>query len=620
MDDGLIDNDNQRSVNRRKVLQSLAAASGIGLAGCSTDDGSGDGDGTGGGTGDSGERVPTVVVEWLAGTKQHEDMRGAIVNPAQELGIEVEYKAVEAGNQIEGTFNASYHHFTFWTQNSDPSRIDPNEMTRRFAADFAGGNGLPSPNDYMNCEYTHKAIQQQNAPTEEARRELVNQAHSIASNAAVWCPIAPTTYLSAYRPSVVDIGGTGQQGFNAVNPNGYIKSESKTGDPIIAQVDRTVVESSNHPTLNSVPDIAVWNSLPNSPLLEYNEEREIIHNLASDYETRNDGKTIEVQLKEGIEFHNGDPITGEDAKWTFEHFSKNIDLFPRFNYGEDQFESIEAPDERTVVFNFKEPSLSFIGQSLSRWGILNKDHWISAGAEDNPDGVSFTAENYVGSGPFEVKSFEPRNILHLVPTDNHPVHSPKSEWILQAFAEEGSAISSFIQNEVHVVEDITPGSEERIKQDASDDSEFVTAFGFLPRIMYPQFGFAPTKFEPFRKAWGAAIDRKQANEVALGGRSKPALFAGVFMDNHPWYPGDDNLYFYTDKPQGDVEQARQHLEEAGWSWDDDGNLRYPGDADLSPRFEGGEGGLPNYDDWPCLTSEGKYVGCENAPEEHQYSC
>jgi len=402
----MTDNNTRPSIDRRKLLQGLTAASGIAFAGCSSDDDGSDGGGGGSDGSDGGddmsERVPTVVVEWLAGTQQVEDMRGAIVNPTEQLGIDVNYEAVETGTQIEGTFNASYHHFTFWTQNSDPSRIDPNEMTRRFAADFAGGNGLPSPNDYMNCEYTHNAIQQQNAETIERRGELVNRAHSIASEEAVWCPVSDVPYLGAYRPEAIEIGGTGTQGVSTINPNVFIKSEPSRDGPVVAKVDPSVVESANHPTLNSVPDIAIWNSLPNSPLLEYNEERELVTNLASDYEVSDSGRTIEVTLEDGIEFHNGDPITPEDVKWTFEYLASNIAVFPRFNYDIDQFDSIEVTGDRRVEFTFGEPTLPFINQSLSRWGILHKDIWIEAGADDNPDGVTFSADEYVGSGPFEM--------------------------------------------------------------------------------------------------------------------------------------------------------------------------------------------------------------------------
>jgi peptide/nickel transport system substrate-binding protein len=62
----------------------------------------------------------------------------------------------------------------------------------------------------------------------------------------------------------------------------------------------------------------------------------------------------------------------------------------------------------------------------------------------------------------------------------------------------------------------------------------------------------------------------------------------------------------TDKPEGDIEEAKQVLRDAGWGQDDDGNWHYPPDADLSPRWP--KDGKPSASEFPCLTKEGKYSG------------
>jgi peptide/nickel transport system substrate-binding protein len=85
--------------------------------------------------------------------------------------------------------------------------------------------------------------------------------------------------------------------------------------------------------------------------------------------------------------------------------------------------------------------------------------------------------------------------------------------------------------------------------------------------------------------------------------------SSYFTSAHPWYP-EDEVYQATDDPTGDVEQAKQILRDAGWGWDDDGNLRYPADADLSPRWPKGE--YPNEDNgFPCVTADGEYNQTEN---------
>jgi len=81
----------------------------------------------------------------------------------------------------------------------------------------------------------------------------------------------------------------------------------------------------------------------------------------------------------------------------------------------------------------------------------------------------------------------------------------------------------------------------------------------------------------------------------------PIYESRVLLDTHPFSPPDDELTKFTDQPQGDSDGARRTLEEAGWGWDDDGNLRYPPDADLSPLWPQGE--EPSADDFPCLDED-----------------
>jgi peptide/nickel transport system substrate-binding protein len=121
--------------------------------------------------------------------------------------------------------------------------------------------------------------------------------------------------------------------------------------------------------------------------------------------------------------------------------------------------------------------------------------------------------------------------------------------------------------------------------------------------MYPQYPEPPIKFKAFREAMGKAINRQEINSVVNFNEADIQLHPIWFLANHPWHP--DGIRTYTDDPTGDIVAARQVLEDAGWSWDDDGNLLYPVDADTSPVWPAEE--TPNPDDFPCVDEEGNYV-------------
>jgi peptide/nickel transport system substrate-binding protein len=109
---------------------------------------------------------------------------------------------------------------------------------------------------------------------------------------------------------------------------------------------------------------------------------------------------------------------------------------------------------------------------------------------------------------------------------------------------------------------------------------------------------APGKFRAFRDALGTALNRRRANQVAFGNNSEEQYYATNLASNHPYFPGEDNLEPFTEKPEGDKEAARQKLSEAGWGWDDNGRLHYPPDADLTPHWPKGK--TPAAGGFPCV--------------------
>ena len=53
-------------------------------------------------------------------------------------------------------------------------------------------------------------------------------------------------------------------------------------------------------------------------LLRKNEKFEYVGDLATDYQTSDDGKTVTFTLHDGVTFHDGKPLTSADAKYTLD--------------------------------------------------------------------------------------------------------------------------------------------------------------------------------------------------------------------------------------------------------------------------------------------------------------
>src|SRR5215831_5221749 len=116
------------------------------------------------------------------------------------------------------------------------------------------------------------------------------------------------------------------------------------------------------------------------------------------------GRTYTFKIRQGVKFHNGDPLTGADvaASWNGIIFPPQGVLSPRSsNYM--MVDKVEAPDPATVVFHLKFATSAFLPALADPYNwiyqkkILDQDpHWYE--------------HNIMGSGPFAkgLVKIEPR--------------------------------------------------------------------------------------------------------------------------------------------------------------------------------------------------------------------
>ncbi|MFF7451316.1 MULTISPECIES: ABC transporter substrate-binding protein [unclassified Streptomyces] len=113
----------------------------------------------------------------------------------------------------------------------------------------------------------------------------------------------------------------------------------------------------------------------------------------SDTET----KVYTCTLKDDLRFSNGDSLTSEDVKFSFDRMLKiNDDAGPAIMF--PMLDKVETPDEKTVVFRLNTPDATFPSKIASGAGSI-VDH-----RQYDADGLREDGEA-VGSGPYKLDSF-----------------------------------------------------------------------------------------------------------------------------------------------------------------------------------------------------------------------
>lgn len=584
-------------IRRRQLLKALGATTGAAvLAGCAEGDTQGE----------SGERVPTIEFHFYGMGGVYGDFAPLIRDNIEEMGFEVNLESDEFSGVTDDLLNNT-RAFTFHTWGFPPTapRLDPQEFTRIFAADYAGNDGNPNWLNYANCDYTENAIKQATASSRDEREEYVYNAQETLSNDIAMIPIVSYWYAGAGREDQVTLNRLGAQGINHHNNLFLIHSESDR-ETVNVGVQSDDIQVTNWLTTNSGGATYTLNHVPNSCLFEFTEDYELKNVIAKNRETSNEGKTVTVELRDGT-FTNGDEITSEDVKFTFSHMEEHTADYPLVT--EQGYSSIETPDDKTVIFNFEEPNPSFIGRHAALYGILHKDSWVEMGADQDPSAYAplEKLDEWPTSGAFRIVGYSPGQQLTMEPRSRHPFY-PEPDYNLNhvGYQEANSKANALAEGEIQIAWDLSPGIIRRLEGE-DDDGIFTKVIeGWSPRQVMVQNDFSPGKFREFRKAVGEAMNRQEMNQIAYDGVLTEWFQVTYFGEDHPWHAPDDRLFSFDVPPEGDIEQARATLEEKGWSQDSDGNWHFPSDADLSPLWPDGE--QPSPPDFPCLNEDGEYAG------------
>jgi peptide/nickel transport system substrate-binding protein len=127
-----------------------------------------------------------------------------------------------------------------------------------------------------------------------------------------------------------------------------------------------------------------------------------------------DGKSYAFKLREGMTYHNGDKVKAADVKWLWERRMTTKAGAPwmcaaSFDGSRGmKVESVEAPDDGTVVFNLDKPNTMF----LIRLADIVCNFWIASPKNVDAEG-NWIANSAIGSGSFKLKEWRKEQYVAL---------------------------------------------------------------------------------------------------------------------------------------------------------------------------------------------------------------
>jgi peptide/nickel transport system substrate-binding protein len=134
-------------------------------------------------------------------------------------------------------------------------------------------------------------------------------------------------------------------------------------------------------------------------LLTYNNQNQLVGDLAQNWSVDSTGKIYTVNLRPNLTWQDGQPLTANDVAFTYHVIQDPDAQSPLETSWQDV--SVQATSPTTVVFTLTDPLVSF-PYSLTN-GIV-PEHLLSNIPMAELRSASFNTVDPVGSGPFEWKT------------------------------------------------------------------------------------------------------------------------------------------------------------------------------------------------------------------------
>ncbi|HEX9126356.1 MAG TPA: ABC transporter substrate-binding protein, partial [Methylomirabilota bacterium] len=248
--------------------------------------------------------------------------------------------------------------------------------------------------------------------------------------------------------------------------------------------------------------------------------------LAESWSVSKDGLVYEFVLRQGVKFHNGDPVTSEDVKFSFDRYRGSAKASLK-----DRVLAVETPDPHHVRFRLKAPWPDFLtfytGASGAGW-IVPKKYVEKVGDEGFKKAP-------IGAGPYKFVSFTPGVELVVEAYDQYWRKAPSvKRLVFKVIPDEATRLAALKRGEVDIVYSVRGELAEELRR--------TPGLALKPAVIQAPFWlYFPDQWDPkspwhdqrVRLAASLAIDRPTINQALTLGYSQ--LTNSIIPANFEFY-------------------------------------------------------------------------------------
>jgi len=292
-------------------------------------------------------------------------------------------------------------------------------------------------------------------------------------------------------------------------------------------------------------------------LVKFDDNMQVAPSLAESWERVSD-TAVKFKLREDVKFHNGDPLTSADVKFSYDRMMASPVVANNISF----LESVEIVDDYNVILNTKSPYAPLLAALTTPPCAIVPKKVVEA------DEKGF-ALNPIGTGPYKFVEWKQGEYCKLEAFDGYYGDKAKTKYVIMKVVPENTQRTIMLETgEADIAYEVLPNDVSKIESNdklqlLKDVSLKSVDFGFNTKSK------GPVSNKLVRQAIECAIDKKGIVESVLYNIGKPGSLSIA-----------PAAFGYSDKFATDkynVEKAKSLLEEAGYK--DGFEIRIWTDAD-----------------------------------------
>jgi peptide/nickel transport system substrate-binding protein len=293
-----------------------------------------------------------------------------------------------------------------------------------------------------------------------------------------------------------------------------------------------------------------WGWALYDPLLTFDNKANPVGVVAQSWTVSPDGLTWTFIIRKGIKFHNGDPLTAHDVKFSVDRFASKESTNPWSPYLLKNYASTEVKDNYTFVYKCLKPE-PFLYLPFSYVQILPKNYFEKVGQ------VEFR-KNPVGSGPYKFVKLVHATSFEMEANTNYWGKMPAFKTVIDLLVpEEATRVAMLKSGEIDIATSLNPDRLVELRQLGFKLME--NGLNTLANISFPGTWAtdSPTADVRVRKAMSYSVNRQEMCDTFFKGLAKPGGRWFIDEGSYAWNPA------WKPDPY-DVKKAMALLKEAGY--------------------------------------------------------